>query len=74
MTGGDPLRLAEIVRDGALRERTLLAKGNGAQLSPGEKEICLKARRLLSGEIGLARGLEPLEADAWIDRQLGAPA
>ena len=74
MAGGDPLGLAEVVRDGALRERRLQAKGNGSQLSAGERAIYLKARRLLSGEIGLAHGLEPLEADAWIDRQLGAAA
>jgi CarD family transcriptional regulator len=74
MAGGDPLGLAEVVRDGALRERRLRAKGNGSQLSPGEKAIYMKARGLLSGEIGLAHGLEPVQADAWIDQQLGAAA
>lgn len=74
MAGGDPLGLAEVVRDGALRERRLRAKGNGSLLSAGERAIYTKARRLLSGEIGLASGLEPVEADAWIDRQLGTPA
>jgi CarD family transcriptional regulator len=74
MAGGDPLGLAEVVRDGALRERRLRAKGNGALLSAGERSIYMKARRLLSGEIGLANGLKPVEADAWIDQQLGAAA
>ena len=74
MAGGDPLDLAELVRDGALRERRLRAKGNGSLLSAGERAVYMKARRLLSGEIGLANGLEPVEADAWIDRQLGAAA
>jgi RNA polymerase-interacting CarD/CdnL/TRCF family regulator len=41
-----------------------------AQLSRGERELYLKSRQLLSREIGLARGLEPAEADAWIDEQL----
>ena len=33
-------------------------------LSAGERSIYMKARRLLSGEIGFAHGLEPVEADA----------
>lgn len=74
MSGGDPLGLAEIVRDGALREQRLRAKGNRSLLSAGEKAIYMKARRLLSGEIGLANGLGPVEADAWIDQQLAAAA
>ena len=36
LAGGDPLGLAEVVRDGALRERRLIAKGNGSHLSPSE--------------------------------------
>jgi len=74
LAGGDPLGLAEVVRDGALRERRLREEGRGTMLSAGERSIYMKARRLLSGEIGLAHGLEPVEADAWIDRQLGAAA
>jgi CarD family transcriptional regulator len=70
LRGGDPLELAEVVRDCARRERMLRGKGTKSQLSPGEKELYGKARQLLSGEIGLARGLEPAEADAWIDEQL----
>jgi CarD family transcriptional regulator len=73
LAGGDPLGLAEVVRDGAHRERRLMAKRNGSQLSPGERDLYVRARRLLSGEIGLAHGLEPVEADAWIQEQL-APA
>jgi RNA polymerase-interacting CarD/CdnL/TRCF family regulator len=70
LTGGDPVELAEIVGDGALRERTLQAKGSKLQLSSGEREIFLKAWRLLSGEIAQARSLEQAEADGWIDEQL----
>jgi CarD family transcriptional regulator len=72
MAGGEPLGLAEVVRDGALRERRLRAKGNGSMLSAGERAVYMKARRLLSGEIGLANGIETVQADAWIDEQLGA--
>jgi CarD family transcriptional regulator len=70
LRGGDPLQLAEIVRDGARRERTLTANGTNSKLSTSEKGLCVKARRRLSGEIGLARGLDRTEVDAWIDEQL----
>lgn len=74
VAGGDPLCLAEVVRDGALRERRLIAQRTGSQLSASERALYLKARRLLSDEIGLAHGLEPAEADAWIEEQLAATA
>ena len=45
--------------DAARREWTLPAKGNKSQLSPGERELFVKARQLLSNEIALARGVEP---------------
>ena len=70
LTGGDPVELAEIIRDGAHRESTFPAKGTKSQLSQGEKELFVKARQLLSNEIALARGVEPAEANAWIDAQL----
>jgi CarD family transcriptional regulator len=66
LTGGDPIELAEIIRDGAHRESTL----RPTQLSPGERDLFVKARQLLSTEIALARGVEPAEANAWIDEQL----
>ncbi|OFW72449.1 MAG: hypothetical protein A2Y55_08870 [Actinobacteria bacterium RBG_16_68_12] len=70
LRGGDPMELAEVVRDGARRERTLTANGTNSKLSLSEKALCVKARKLLSGEIGLARGLDRAVADAWIDEQL----
>ena len=70
LTGGGAVELAEIIRDSAHREWTLPAKGTKSQLSPGERELFLKARQLLSNEIALARGVGPAEADAWIDEQL----
>ena len=70
LTGGDLVELAEIIRDSAQREWTVSAKGTKTQLSPGEKEVFVKARELLSNEIALARGVEPAEANAWIDEQL----
>jgi CarD family transcriptional regulator len=74
LTAGSPVALAEIVRDGARRERELQARKKPAQLSPGEKELYLKAWHLLSGEIARVRDLGPAEVDAWIDEQLGRPA
>jgi CarD family transcriptional regulator len=74
LAGGDPLGLAEVVRDGALRERRLIAKQNGSRLSTGERALYMRARTLLSTEIGLAHGLQPVDADAWIDEQLAATA
>ena len=70
LTGGDPIELAELIRDSARREWALPAQGTKSQLSPGERELFLKARQLLSNEIALARGVEPAEANAWIDEQL----
>jgi CarD family transcriptional regulator len=71
LAGGDPLGLAEVVRDGALRQQKLLARRTGSQLSPSERDLYTRARRLLSAEIGLVRGLELAAADAWIEEQLG---
>ncbi len=58
------------MRDGARRERALTANGTNSKLSLSEKALCVKARKLLSGEIGLARGLDRAVVDAWIDEQL----
>jgi CarD family transcriptional regulator len=71
---GDPLGLAEVVRDGARREQRLIVKHTGSRLSPSERDLYTRARGLLSREIGLARGLEPAAADAWIEEQLAATA
>jgi RNA polymerase-interacting CarD/CdnL/TRCF family regulator len=49
LRGGDPLELAEIVRDGARRERTLTANGSNFKLSISEKALCVKAWKLLAG-------------------------
>jgi CarD family transcriptional regulator len=70
LTAGDPIGLAEIIRDSARRERQQSAKSPKPVLSPRERELLAHARRLLSTEIGLLRGIAPEEAEAWIDRQL----
>ena len=68
LRGGDLLELAQIVRDGVRREQS--AKGTSSRLSTSERALCSKARELLSGEIGLVRGLDQASANAWIDDQL----
>ena len=72
LTGGDPLKLAEVVRDGLRRKQLLRAEKRNARLSPGENDVYEKARQLLVGEIGVACGFDPAEADAWIDEQVTA--
>jgi CarD family transcriptional regulator len=67
---GDPQELATIVRDRVRRDRSVTAKGTSSKLSASERSLCAKARELLAGEIGLVRGVEVAEADAWIDEQL----
>lgn len=69
--GGDPIELAELIRDSSRRATAQTAKSSKSQLSPGERELLTKARQLLSSEIALARGIQPDEADTWIDEQLG---
>jgi CarD family transcriptional regulator len=72
LRSGDPLDLAEIVRDGVKREQGRTATGTPIKLSTSERALHLKARELLSGEIEVARGIDRAEAEAWIDEQLAA--
>ena len=71
LADGDPVSLAEIVRDGATRQQLLTLKGAKTQLSDGEKRLFGKARQLLAREIAHVRGLATNDADDWIGRQLG---
>ena len=72
LRSGDPLDLAEIVRDGVKREQGRTATGTPIKLSSSERALHLKARELLTGEIEVARGIDRAEAEAWIDQQLAA--
>jgi RNA polymerase-interacting CarD/CdnL/TRCF family regulator len=58
--------LAEIVRDGAHRERALIKKGS----APIKSQLYQTARKLLVAEVAAARGIEPDAADAWVGVQL----
>ena len=73
LASANPVELAEVVRDGAERERALSAKGK-SQLSGSEKQTFIRARQLLADEIARSQGVPHPEADAWIDEQLGRTA
>jgi RNA polymerase-interacting CarD/CdnL/TRCF family regulator len=73
VTSGRAAELAEVVRDGILREQVRAAKGGGTP-APSDRQLYLQARALLAAEIALCRGIEPDEADAWIVAQVAEPA
>ena len=70
---GDPLELAEIVRDAVRREQRVTPSGTPTKLSASERALCLKARESLASEISVVCGIGNGEADAWIDAQLDSP-
>jgi len=72
LRSGDPLELAEIVRDGVCLFNGKATTESPTKLSTSERALHLKARELLSGEIVVTRGVDQAEADAWIDEQLAA--
>jgi RNA polymerase-interacting CarD/CdnL/TRCF family regulator len=66
LAAGQATGLAEIVRDSIHRDRR-----RGTVASPAERELYLKARRLLAVEISVSRGIDPPDADEWITEQIG---
>ncbi len=70
LAGGSVGGLAEIVRDGAQRERER-AKGGTA---PMTNQLYRTALKLLIAEVAVARGIELDAADAWIVHQINADA
>lgn len=66
LVGGSICGLAEIVRDGAHRERARLKGGT----APIRNQLYRQARKLLVAEVAAARGIEPDAADAWIGQQI----
>jgi len=74
LAAGTLAGLAEIVSDGAQRERVRLANGATSGLPTAERDVFLKARGLLSGEVALALSLTTNAAEDWIDEQLARPA
>ena len=70
LVSGQAVELAEIVRDG-VRRGDATAAGGVRRLSPGERQLYMKARQLLTREICSARGIGEEAATAWIDAQAG---
>ena len=60
MKTGDVLELAEVVRNLALRDHE---KG----LSTGEKQMFVKAKKILASELMYAKDMNEEEAAAWLD-------
>src|ERR671925_514600 len=63
MKTGDIFELAEVVRNLSLRDQE---KG----LSTGEKQMFVKAKKILASELMYAKGLDEDEAGAWLDEVL----
>jgi CarD family transcriptional regulator len=60
MKTGDILELAEVVRNLSLRDQE---KG----LSTGEKQMFVKAKKILASELMYAKGMDEDEAGVWLD-------
>jgi CarD family transcriptional regulator len=67
MKTGDILELAEVVRNLALRDHE---KG----LSTGEKQMYVKAKKILASELMYAKDMSEDEAHAWLEEVLANPA
>ena len=67
MKTGDILELAEVVRNLSLRDHE---KG----LSTGEKQMFVKAKKILASELMYAKDMTEEEAAAWLDDVLAKPA
>jgi CarD family transcriptional regulator len=67
MKTGDILELAEVVRNLSLRDRD---KG----LSTGEKQMFVKAKKILISELMYAKGLDEEETAEWLDEVLVSDA
>ena len=65
MKTGDILELAEVVRNLALRDHE---KG----LSTGEKQMFVKAKKILASELMYAKAMNEEEAGQWLDEVLSA--
>jgi len=67
MKTGDILELAEVVRNLALRDHE---KG----LSTGEKQMYVKAKKILASELMYAKDLTEDDAHTWLEEVLANPA
>ena len=67
MKTGDILELAEVVRNLALRDHE---KG----LSTGEKQMYVKAKKILASELMYAKDMSEEQAHEWLEEVLANPA
>ena len=67
MKTGDILELAEVVRNLALRDHE---KG----LSTGEKQMYVKAKKILASELMYAKDMNEEQAHEWLEEVLANPA
>jgi CarD family transcriptional regulator len=67
MKTGDILELAEVVRNLALRDHD---KG----LSTGEKQMFVKAKKILASELMYAKEMSEEQAAEWLDEVVARPA
>ena len=75
LIGGTPVELAQIISEGAQRERLRSSRGGTkGQLSLSERQLYTKARLLLANEVALALDIQPAAADTWIDGHLMRPS
>ena len=63
MKTGDIFELAEVVRNLSLREQE---KG----LSTGEKQMFVKAKKILASELMYAKAMDEVEIAEWLDQLL----
>jgi CarD family transcriptional regulator len=67
MKTGDIFELAEVVRNLSLRDQE---KG----LSTGEKQMFVKAKKILASELMYAKAMDEDEAAVWLDEELDSVA
>jgi len=71
LVGGTPVELAQIISEGAQRERVRAeSRGSRSQLSLSERQLYTRARELLTDEVAQALDIQPAAAETWIDEQL----
>jgi RNA polymerase-interacting CarD/CdnL/TRCF family regulator len=71
LIAGELTGVAEVVRDGAHREHRRALR-SGPMPSAAERELYLRARRLLAEEVAAVRGIDLPTADDWITAQIDA--
>ncbi|MDO5724070.1 MAG: CarD family transcriptional regulator [Flaviflexus sp.] len=64
LTSGDPIKVAEVVRD-------LTRRDEERHLSAGEKRMLAQARQILGSEVALAKDINEDEASDLLDEILG---